>query len=273
MNTNILSEIRILDFTRVLAGPYATRILADFGAEVIKLQSRKTAVGAEHNDGGYFKTWNRNKRSITLDLSFEKAREIALDLVGICDVVVENYSSRVMSNWGLDYQKLKEIKSDLIMLSMSGTGHTGPWKDYVAFGPTVQSFGGLTWLTSMEREVPTGPGNSYADLVSGLYGALAVLGALEYRDKTGKGQYIDLSEYEAIASIAGPALMEAFSGDMDFFPGGNRTENILPGRIVPPSIHDQYTESPKSLYFGINNPVEITNFSVVRYRRGVVRFF
>jgi len=226
MSADILKEIRILDFTRVLAGPYATRILADFGGEVIKLQSRKTAVGAEDNSKGFLKTWNRKKRAITLDLSFEKAREIVLDLVGICDVVVENYSSRVMSNWGLDYRSLKEKRPDLIMLSMSGTGHTGVWKDYVAFGPTVQSLGGLTWLTSFDKEFPIGPGSSYADLISGLYGAVAVLGALEYRDRTGQGQHIDLSEYEAIATVTGPALLEACMGNSDLFPKGNRSEHV-----------------------------------------------
>ncbi len=226
MSDDILKDIRILDFTRVLAGPYATRILADFGAEVIKVQSRKTAVGAENNNEGYFKTWNRSKRSVTLDMSFDKAREIVLDLTDKCDVVIENYSSRVMSNWGLDYRRLKEKRPDLIMLSMSGTGHTGPWKDYVAFGPTVQSLGGLTWLTSFDKEDPIGPGGSYADLISGLYGAMAVLGALEYRDKTGEGQHIDLSEYEAIASVTGPALLEACLGHVDKFSGGNQSEHV-----------------------------------------------
>ena len=116
MNAGILKGIRILDFTRVLAGPYATRILADFGAEVIKVQSKKTATGAESNTGGYFSIWNRNKRSVTLDMNYPEARELALRLVAISDVVIENFTPRVMSNWGWHYEKLKEIKSELIML-------------------------------------------------------------------------------------------------------------------------------------------------------------
>jgi crotonobetainyl-CoA:carnitine CoA-transferase CaiB-like acyl-CoA transferase len=103
---NPLEGLRILDFSWVLAGPYSTRILADFGAEVIKVQSRKTATGAESNTTGYFNTWNRNKLGITLNMSHLQAKDIALRLVEVSDVVVENFSPRVMSNWGLSYDKL-----------------------------------------------------------------------------------------------------------------------------------------------------------------------
>src|SRR3989339_754484 len=109
-----LSGMIVLDFTWMLAGPYTTRILADFGAEVIKVQSKKTARGAESNITGYFNTWNRNKRSITLDIVYPEARELILKLTGISDVVIEKFSPRVMSNWGLSYEKLKEVRPDLI---------------------------------------------------------------------------------------------------------------------------------------------------------------
>lgn len=227
MNAGILKGIRILDFTRVLAGPYATRILADFGAEVIKVQSKKTATGAESNTGGYFRFWNRNKRSVTLDMSYPEARELALRLVPISDVVIENFTPRVMSNWGLHYEKLMEVKSDLIMLSMSGMGQTGPWKDHVAFGSTVQSLGGITYLTSYEKNSPVGPGYAHADPVSGLYGALAVLAALDYRDRTGRGRYIDLSEYEAVCTLIGPALLDTFANDTEVLPKANRSDYIM----------------------------------------------
>ncbi len=209
MKTGILNEIRVIDFTRVLAGPYATRLLADFGAEVIKIQSKKTTGGAESNVTGYFNAWNRNKRSITLDLSFSEAKQIILDLIAISDVAVENFSPRVMSNWGLSYENLKTVNHDLVMISLSGMGQTGPWKDFVAFGPTVQSLGGLSYLTSYSADSPVGIGYSYSDTMSGIYGALAVLAALEYRDQTGKGQYIDLSEYEVVSTLIGPMLMDA----------------------------------------------------------------
>jgi crotonobetainyl-CoA:carnitine CoA-transferase CaiB-like acyl-CoA transferase len=226
MMKNILSELRALDFTRVLSGPHATRILADFGAEVIKVQSKKIE-GTEPNTGGYFDTWNRNKRSITLDMSHPEAREIALRLVAICDVVIENFSSRVMLNWGMDFQKLKEARPDIIMLSMSGMGQTGPWKNHVAFGPTVQSLGGLTYLTSFEENFPLGSGYALADHISGLYGAFAILAALEHRDRTGQGQYIDLSQYEVASSQIGPALLDVLANNQDLHPCGNQPDYVM----------------------------------------------
>ena len=226
MENDTLSGIRILDFSRVLAGPHATRTLGDFGAEVIKVQSQKTATGTEFNDGPYFAAWNRNKRSITLNLDRPGSKEIALKLVSICDVVVENFSPRVMFNWGLNYERLVDVKKDLVMVSMSGMGRTGPWKDYVAYGPTVQSLGGLTYLTAYDRESPVGLGHSYADVISGLYCTVAVLSSLEYRSRTGLGQYVDLSEYEAVCSLLGPALMDVAADQAGPSPVGNQSPDI-----------------------------------------------
>ena len=210
----------------MLAGPYATRILADFGAEVIKLQSKKTAKGVESNPTTYFNIWNRNKRSVTLNMSFPEAREILLKLIERSDVLIENFSPRVMLNWNLSYEKLKEVKPGLIMLSMSAMGHTGPWKDYVAYGPTLHALSGLTYLTSFEKDSPMGLGYAYADSISGLYAALAVLAALEYRERTGKGQYIDLSEYEAICTLMGPVLLNTSVHEKEVLPHGNWSNDI-----------------------------------------------
>ncbi len=223
----ILEGIRVLDFSRVLAGPYATRILADFGADVIKVQSKQTANGTESNTGGYFCTWNRNKRSITLDMRHEEAAGLAKKLVAISDVVIENFSPRVMSNWGLNYKELKKVKPDLIMMSMSGMGQTGPWRNFVAFGSTVQALGGLTYLTSYNKDSPVGPGYSHADTIAGLYAAFAVLASLDYREKTGQGQYIDLSEYEAVCTLIGPDLLNAAAGNPETLPGGNQSGYAL----------------------------------------------
>ncbi|MEE8541422.1 MAG: CoA transferase [Desulfobacterales bacterium] len=223
MNSEILKGVRILDFSRILAGPYATRMLADFGAEVIKVQSHKTANGAESNTGKYFSTWNRNKRSITLDLSFPEARELALRLVSICDVVVENFSPRVMANWGLNYNELKQTRPELIMLSMSGMGQTGPWQNYTAFGSTVQALGGLTSLTAYDRDNPMGSGYAHADVIAGLYGAFVILAALDYRDRTGLGRHIDLSEYEAVCTLMGTSLLEVSANHPEPAPGGNKS--------------------------------------------------
>jgi crotonobetainyl-CoA:carnitine CoA-transferase CaiB-like acyl-CoA transferase len=227
MDNRPLHGLRVLDFTWMLAGPYATRIFADFGAEVIKVQSNKTARGAESTRTGYFNTWNRNKRSVTLDLSHPEAREMVLKLTALSDVVIENFSPRVMPNWGLNYEKLKEVKPDLIMLSMSAMGQGGPWKDYVAFAPTLHALSGLTALTSFEKDAPIGLGYAYADIVAGLYATVAVLSALEYRDRTGQGQYIDLSEYEAICTLMGPSLLDASVNDKEILPHGNCPDHIV----------------------------------------------
>lgn len=227
MDEAILKGIRVLDFTHVLAGPYATRILADFGAEVIKIQSKKTSSGPEANQTPYFTAWNRGKRSITLDMGKPEARALFLRLVEISDVVVENFSSRVMHNWGLTYERLKKVKGNLIMLSMSGTGQTGPWRNFTAFGPTLQSLTGMTYLSSFSKKAPMGLGFSYGDLISGLYGAFVLLAALEHRDRTGSGQYIDLSEYEAMCTIIGPTLMDAFVNQKEISPMGNDSESLF----------------------------------------------
>ena len=222
MNKDALQGIRILDFTLLLAGPYATRILADFGAEVIKVQSKKTASGAEDNTTGYFNAWNRGKLSIALNMSHPQARNIALGLVQISDVVIDNFTPRVMLNWGLNYDKLAEVKPDIIMLSMSAMGQTGPWRDFAALGHTIQAFSGITCLTSFPHEIvlpssdgeevsqslPLGLGYPYADPVSGLFAVLAILAALEHRDKTGQGQHIDISEYEALCSSLGADILD-----------------------------------------------------------------
>ena len=221
MQSAILQGLRVVDLTRIVAGPYTTRMLADFGAEVIKVQSAKMATGIESNTTPYFCAWNRNKRSITLDLDYHEAREILLNLVKISDIVVENFSPRVMSNWDLDYATLKKSNENLIMLSMSATGQSGPWKDFVAYGPTVQSLGGLNYLTSYSQDAPMGIGYAYADIISGVYGAFSILAALEHRDRCGQGQYIDLSEYEAVCTTIGPALIDACSNQNQIVPRGN----------------------------------------------------
>ncbi|HVN95150.1 MAG TPA: CoA transferase [Syntrophorhabdaceae bacterium] len=209
VESGVLSGVRVLDFTRILAGPFATRILGDSGAEVIKVQSQKTATRAELNTSAYFNTWNRNKRSVTLDLSRREAREIVLKLAGMSDVVVENFSPRVMSNWNLSYTHFREVNSRIIMASISAMGQTGPWKDYVGYGPTFHALSGLTAMTSSGLKSPVGLGHAYADTIIGLYAALAILAALKHRDRTNEGQYIDLSGYEAVCTLMGPSLIAA----------------------------------------------------------------
>ncbi|MGD9118003.1 MAG: CoA transferase [Dehalococcoidia bacterium] len=206
MTDSILKNLRILDFSWVLAGPYATRILADFGAEVLKVQP----LPPQEDDAfarGYDNTWNRGKRGITLNMNKPEGVALAKKLVSLSDAVVENFTPRVMANWGLDYANLKKIKPDIIMLSLSTMGSSGPLKDYTGFGPTVQAFSGLTHLTAYPDGPPLGPGTAYADHVAALFACLALLGAFEYRRRTGEGKHIDISQVEAMASLLGDAFV------------------------------------------------------------------
>ncbi|HSW38693.1 MAG TPA: CoA transferase [Acidobacteriota bacterium] len=210
-NGRILNGIRVLDLTRMLSGPYATRLLGDFGADVIKVQSGKTALGAEHNDSAYFRAWNRNKRSVCLNLDHPEARDVFLRLVSISDVVVENFSPRVMDNWGLSYRQLKKVKPDLIMASISFMGQTGPWRDYVGYAPTFHALSGLMARTDSIITI----GNSFGDMVAGLYAVMTILAAIHDREHTGRGRHIDVSAYESLCAMLGPAVANVSSSPDD----------------------------------------------------------
>lgn len=229
-NQPILHNIRILDFTRVLAGPYATRLLADFGAEVIKVQPLQPEA-EDRFASGYNNTWNRNKRGITLNLNKPEGVALAKRLVGISDAVVENFTPRVMANWGLDYDNLRKVKPDIIMLSLSVMGQTGPWRDYTGFGPTVQAFSGITHLTGFPGRPLIGLGFSYADHVAGLVATMALLGAMEYRRSTGEGQYIDVSQTEAMSGLLGGAILDYTINGNEAMPVGNSSSKAVPHNV------------------------------------------
>ena len=221
-----LEGVRVISLSQVYAGPYATRLLADMGAEVIKIESafrsgrggRSPQPGVVYPNGepgerpynrsAYYNELNRNKYAIALDLSKEKGKEIFKRLVAISDVVVENFSPRVMRNFGLDYPVLKEINPRIIMISLSAYGQTGPYRDYISFGHGIEAMTGLSWLTGYPDSPPLGPGMAYADSTAGLYAAFAVLLALHYRRLSGKGQYIDLSLRETLATLLGEQILD-----------------------------------------------------------------
>ncbi|HEX5940423.1 MAG TPA: CoA transferase, partial [Dehalococcoidia bacterium] len=204
MSPGALEGVRILDFTWVLAGPYCTRILADLGAEVIKVQSTATARGAtDENHSGYFNTYNRNKLGVRINMRTEEGKDLARKVAAVSDAVLDNFSSRVVRQWQMDYDSLVKIKPDIICCSISGMGASGPWKDYVSFGPTAQALTGFSRLTAFPDEDPAGFGYSYSDHMAGTVAATAVLAALEYKARTGRGQYIDTSQLEATAPLMG----------------------------------------------------------------------
>ena len=218
-----LEGVRILDFTWVVAGPVATRILADQGAEIIKIERRDTLdLGTRR--GGFSGNLHRGKQSTVVNMADPRGIDLAKRLVAVSDVVIDNFSARVMRNWGLDYAGLKRLKPDVIAVSMSGFGHTGPHKDYVSYGPTLQALSGYTLQMRHPGGEPAGWGYSYADMTGGYSGALAVLAALWHRKRTGQGQFVDLSQFEAISSLVGPGLLDLLNRDTASEPVGNRSQ-------------------------------------------------
>ncbi|WP_210588589.1 CoA transferase [Streptomyces sp. GESEQ-35] len=216
-----LDGVRVLDLTWVLAGPYCTKVLADHGADVIKVESVRRpdptrfapfmhlsrGPHTDPNTNGYFNEVNRNKRSIALDTRTEEGVAVLRELIASCDVLVENFSATVMKKLGLGYETLRELNPGLVYVSMSGMGHTGPRAGWVSYADTVSAAGGLTGLTGWGPDDVVGVIYGHGDIVAGLQGALATVAALEHRAGTGRGQHIDLSQLEAIASHMGTSLL------------------------------------------------------------------
>jgi len=233
-----LSGIRVADFSWVAAGPWCTRYLAIMGAEVIKIESQHridmTRSSGPFSDGiagvnlsGYFNMWNQSKRSCTINLASEKGRDIARRLVKISDIVVENFSLGTMEKFGLSYSQLKQLRPDLIMLSSSGFGRTGPQKHYVAYGRNLQAASGLSYLTGYPG-AEMGVTIIWSDYISALTNAFAILVALHHRRRTGMGQYIDVSMLEATAMQLPDAIMDYAMNGRNWSRMGNQSNTAVP---------------------------------------------
>jgi crotonobetainyl-CoA:carnitine CoA-transferase CaiB-like acyl-CoA transferase len=217
-----LAGVRILDFTHVLAGPFGTRVLGDLGADIIKVSSARRSGGANSPDHPYYVCWNRNKRSVALDMSRPEARAVARDLALRCDIIVENFSAGVLERWGLDRASLAADHPGVTVISMGGMGQSGPWKDFVTYAPTIHALTGLTYLTNPEGTLTDGYGFSLTDHLSGLAAAIAALEGLEHRERTGEGLAIDLAQYELGLGIMGPAIIDYLANGTNPRPRGNR---------------------------------------------------
>ena len=210
-----LAGIKVLDFSHILAGPYCTRLLADFGAEVINVESRTRPdmtgalrpgekVEGRQDRPPLFLNTNPSKRSITLNLKTDQGRKIAAQLAAQADVVVENFSSRVMARLGLDYAAVSVVNPRLIYLSLSGYGHTGPRKEWTSMNMNLQAHSGLMLATGEEGGPPVAISNSWNDYVGGIHGAFAVIEALAERRRTGQGANLDISQFEcSVATLGG----------------------------------------------------------------------
>ncbi|MDD3655809.1 MAG: CoA transferase [Atribacterota bacterium] len=201
-----LEGIKVLDLTRVLAGPFCTMLLADLGAEVIKLEipvkgddtrQYPPFIGSE---SGYFMNLNRNKKSITLDLKKSESKEIFKDLIKKVDVIIENFRPTTMEQLGLGYENLKEINPQIIYASISGFGHFGRYKDRPGYDIIGQAMGGIMSVTGWPDSPPTRTGTAIADILAALNSAIGILTALRYRDISGEGQKVDVALVDSVVS-------------------------------------------------------------------------
>jgi len=216
----LFRSIRVLDFTAVWAGPFCTQNLAHLGAEVIRVETtartpcvtRVIPPFADDEPGpgraGYYNQYNQGKRSIVLNLHEPEAVALAHQLVAHCDVVADNFAAGVMDRLGLGYDRLREVKPDLVQISMSGYGQTGPFRGFLGYGPPASALSGLFALTGYRGGEPAEIGVSYPDPNAGLMGAYAIMVALLHRDLTGEGQYIDQSQWEAVLVHMAEGLLE-----------------------------------------------------------------
>ncbi|MCL4265856.1 MAG: CoA transferase [Anaerolineae bacterium] len=242
MDTNgLLDGVRVIDLTRVLAGPYCTMMLGDLGADVIKIETpglgddtrqwgppfTETADG-RRGEAAYFLAANRNKRSLTLNLKTAKGLEILRELIRQGDVLVENFRTGTLAKWGLDYETLQQLRPGLIVCTITGYGTTGPYKDRAGYDFMVQAMGGFMSVTGPEVGEPVRAGVAIADLATGIFACNAILAALFARERTGQGQCIDMALLDSqVALMSYVASNYLVSGEL---PGryGNGHPNIVP---------------------------------------------
>lgn len=215
--TQPLEGIKILDFTRVLAGPFASMILGDLGAEVIKVEplagdeSRSWPPILEKGESGYFMILNRNKKSITLNLKDQRAKEIVYKLAPKVDVIIENFTPGVVERLGIDYKTLSQDHPGLIYCAISGFGQYGPYRDKKAYDPIIQGMTGLMSITGERGRSPVKVGIPITDLVAAIYAVTAIQAAYIHKSKNGKGQYIDIALYDSMLSLLTIMSMEYFT--------------------------------------------------------------
>ncbi len=236
MTPRPLSGVRVIDLTRVLAGPFCTMNLADLGAEVIKVElpergddARGYAPRIPHSDdSGYFYSVNRGKRSLTLDLHQRAGAAVLSDLVRVSDVVVENFSPGTLARFGLGYEALQATNPGIILCSISGFGQTGPMAAAPAYDIVAQALGGTMSITGAAGGEPTRCGVSIGDLTAALYAVIAILGALRVREQTGLGQHLDIALLDCQVALLEDALARYSTTGVIPGPIGSRHPSITP---------------------------------------------
>jgi crotonobetainyl-CoA:carnitine CoA-transferase CaiB-like acyl-CoA transferase len=242
MTAQALNKIRVLELTTAVAGPVAGCVLADMGAEVIKIESpggrSSRSPGAPlpvegapdhpYNRTPFFNELHRGKKLLSLDLKHPDGKDIFVRLVKNADVVMENFSPKIVGRLGIDYAELKKIKTDIICVSMPAFGKTGPYESRASYGPGIDAMSGLSHLTGYPDRGPGKPAQFYCDQNAGLTAALTVMGAIRYRNRTGQGQYIELAMLEGEMQLIAPALMEVMMNSRSPNRIGNKHERFAP---------------------------------------------
>jgi crotonobetainyl-CoA:carnitine CoA-transferase CaiB-like acyl-CoA transferase len=246
-----LSHVRVLDLSRVMAGPWAGQILADLGADVVKVERPvvgddtrswgppflKDAAGNPTREAGYYLSVNRGKRSITLDLDKPQGQEVVRALAARCDIVLENFKVGTLKRFGLDFESLSAINPRIIYCSITGFGQTGPKRDAAAYDFMIQAMGGLMSVTGERDGMPgAGPqkvGVPIVDIMTGMYAAVGVLAALARRNETGRGDYIDLAMLDVQSAFLANQAMNWLASGNTPKRNGNRHPNIQPQDVFP----------------------------------------
>jgi benzylsuccinate CoA-transferase BbsF subunit len=248
MAAQALAGLRVVDFTWVGVGPLLTKYLADFGAEVIRIESRTRPDSFRHappfvedkpgvERSGHFLNLNTSKCHVTLNLNHPAGRDIARRLIAGADVVAESFTSRVLERWHLTYDELRHVNPGLVMISLSMEGRTGPHRDTPGFGTVLQAAAGLAHLTGWPDRPPSIPGVAYTDWTTPLFGLVALLAALDYRQRTGRGQYIDVSNLEAGVNCLETAVLDyTVNGRVQTRVGNEWMVGDLPG-VAPHGVY------------------------------------
>jgi benzylsuccinate CoA-transferase BbsF subunit len=242
--SGVFTGLRIIDFSWAAAGPITTRHFADYGATVIKIESsahpdsiRTRGPYAEGvpgiNRSGFFAPYNPNKLSVSIDMTHPTGREVAKRLIEWAGVVVESFTPRVMPGWGMSFDELRKLRPDLIMLSTCMQGQTGPYRSYAGYGSQGAALSGFFWLNGWPDRQPSAPYGAYTDMVAPHFATAALIAALDYRDRTGIGQQIDLSQVECGMQFLAPQVLDyTVNGRIDQRMG-NQSFRAAPHGVFP----------------------------------------
>ena len=250
-NDSALADVKVLDFMWAMAGPAASRVLADCGATVVRVESSKRvdvtrtltpflAMPPGPEDGAIFHNLNAGKLMITLDLEKEAARDVVFDLVRWADVVLESFMAGTMRRWGFDYESLRAIKPELVMLSSCLMGQSGPLAGFAGFGNLAAAISGFYNLTGWPDRPPAGPYSAYTDYLSPRFTVAAVLAALDHKRRTGEGVYLDQSQAEASLHFLTPALLDFTANGRVAERDGNRDGLLAPNGVYPAAGVDRW---------------------------------